>query len=141
MKSGVTADGAAARALSEIAAADGELQDAFDRVLEAAELLMDTGESAGGAVGDAIAAATGSIFEASAMRDIVGQRLSAIREAVTLLDDATASALETKRDKAREIEEKREDGSASESGLLNGPQMPGAATSQAEVDALFDNLD
>ena len=104
-------------------------------------MLMDTGESAGGAVGEAIFAATGSIFEASAMRDIVGQRLSAIREAVTLLDSPTAPALETKRDKAREIDEKRGDGSASESGLLNGPQLPGAATSQAEVDALFDNLD
>ena len=141
MRSGVQADGAAARALSEIAAADGELQDAFDRVLEAAEMLMDTGETAGGAIGEAIFAATGSIFEASAMRDIVGQRLSAIREAVSLLEDATAPALETKRDKAREIEEKRADGSASESGLLNGPQLPGTATSQAEVDALFDNLD
>ena len=141
MRSGVQADGAVARALSEIAAADGELQDAFDRVLEAAEMLMDTGETAGGSVGEAIFAATGSIFEASAMRDIVGQRLSAIREAVTLLETATAPALETKRDKAREIEEKRADGSASESGLLNGPQLPGTATSQAEVDALFDNLD
>ena len=141
MKSGVDADSAVARALSEIAAADGELQDAFDRVLEAAEMLMDTGESAGGALGEAIFAATGSIFEAAAMRDIVGQRLSAIQEAVTLLDSPTAPALETKRDKAREIDEKRGDGSASESGLLNGPQLPGAGTSQAEVDALFDNLD
>lgn len=141
MKSGVEGDGAAARALSEIAAVDGELQDAFDRVLEAAELLMDTGEATGGAIADVIATATGSIFEAAAMRDIVGQRLSAIREAVELLGSDTASPLQTKRDKAREIEEKQGDGSASESGLLNGPQLPGAATSQAEVDALFDNLD
>ncbi|MDF1793180.1 MAG: hypothetical protein P1U88_14785 [Thalassobaculaceae bacterium] len=141
MKSGVTGSDAAARALSEITAADTELQDAFDRVLEAAESLMDTGDAAGGTVADAIAAATGSIFEAAAMRDIVGQRLSAIRESVELLGSSTASALETNRDKAREIEEKRGDGSASESRLLNGPQLPGAATSQAEVDALFDNID
>lgn len=141
MKSDVKGDDAAARALSELAAADGELQDAFDRVLAAAETLMDTGEAAGGTVGSDIAAATGTIFEASAVRDIVGQRLNAIREAIEHLGSAAASALETKRDKAREIEEKRGDGSASESGLLNGPQLPGAAASQAEVDALFDNLD
>lgn len=130
-----------ARALSELDAVDAELQDAFDRVIDAAESLINTGEKAGGSVADAIAAATGSIFEASAMRDIVGQRLTAIREAVESLSDSTASGLETKRDKSREIEEKQGDGSASESGLLNGPQMPGAAKSQAEVDALFDNLD
>lgn len=141
MRSDVKGDDAAARALSEIAAADGELQDAFDRVLAAAETLLDTGEAAGGQVGDAIAAATETIFEASAMRDIVGQRLNAIREAVELLGPDAASPLETKRDKAREIEEKKGDGSASESGLLNGPQVPGAAASQAEVDALFDKLD
>lgn len=141
MRSDVKGDDAAARALSEIAAVDGELQDAFDRVLAAAETLLDTGEAADGPVGDAIVAATGTIFEASAMRDIVGQRLNAIREAVELLGPDAASGLETKRDKAREIEEKRGDGSASESGLLNGPQLPGAAASQAEVDALFDNLD
>ncbi|MCR9072053.1 MAG: hypothetical protein NXI18_10065 [Alphaproteobacteria bacterium] len=141
MKSDVKGDDAAARALSEIAAADSELHEAFERVLEAAETLMGTGEAAGGSVGEEIAVATGALFEASAVRDIVGQRLNAIREAIDLLGPAAASGLETKRDKAREIDEKRGDGSASESGLLNGPQLPGSAASQAEVDALFDNLD
>jgi len=139
--SGHQGDDAAGRALSEIAAADAELQDAFDRVIDATEALIGAGEKAGGEVGEAIAEATGSILEASAMRDIVGQRLTAIREAVEQIGDETASGLETKRDKSREIEEKQGDGSASESGLLNGPQLPGAAKSQAEVDALFDNLD
>src|SRR3546814_6059854 len=49
--------------------------------------------------------------------------------------------VERNRDKSAKIEEKRRHGSASESGLLNGPQLPGAAKTQMEVDALFGKLD
>ncbi len=141
MSSSGQIDDPAARALSEVDAADAELQDAFDRIIDAVETLIPAGETAESAVAETIDTATGAILEASAMRDILGQRLTAIRDSVALLAAGSASGLETKRDKSREIEEKQGDGSASESGLLNGPQMPGAAKSQAEVDALFDKLD
>ena len=78
------------------------------------------------------------------MRDIAGQRLVAVKAAVDDAESgaaATEDTLERKRDKSSKIEEKRSYGSASESGLLNGPQLPGAARTQTEVDALFDKLD
>lgn len=134
-------EGPRARALSELSAADSELQDTFDRVIDAAEALMATGEALDQTTGEAIATVAGTLLEAAAMRDIIGQRLTAIRESVEHLEAGIASELETNRDKTRKIEEKKGDGSASESGLLNGPQLPGAAKSQAEVDALFDKLD
>ena len=129
------------RALGVIATIDDELQRTFDRVLDAAESVLEQSEQSKKAVADALTTAATEIFEAAAMRDIVGQRLEAIRTAVEVLADSSASGLQTKDDKAPKIEEKLEDGSASESGLLNGPQLPGAAKSQSEVDALFDKLD
>jgi len=135
--------GAAGRARAEIAAIDRELQAAFDRILDAAERVALLAETPGPETAAGIADALTEIFEASGVRDIAGQRLSAVREAV---DDVatsgdTEAGLERKRDNATNIEEKYRDGSALESGLLNGPQLPGAGRTQTEVDALFDKLD
>lgn len=134
----------AGRARAEIAAIDRELEAAFDRILDAAEAL---GALAGGlpaAKGRAIETALTGILEAAAVRDIAGQRLSAVRDAIAGLESAasgTEGGPETNRDKSLEIEEKQEGVSASEDGLLNGPQLPGRAKDQQEVDALFDKLD
>ncbi len=130
-----------ARALLEIAAMDDELQRAFDRVLDAAEAILVLDENGPDDGASGISAAVDELFEAAAMRDIVGQRLTAVRRAVESLTDLSASEVQTKDDKSRKIEEKSEHESASDSKLLNGPQLPGEAKSQSEVDALFDNLD
>jgi chemotaxis protein CheZ len=133
---------ASGRARAEIESIDRELQFAFDRILDAVERMMDvvdglSPEPAAG-IGDAVT----EILEASAVRDIAGQRLTAVRVAVEhLAAGVTEGRLERKRDKSSKIEEKRRRGSTSESGLLNGPQLPGAAKTQTEVDALFDKLD
>jgi chemotaxis protein CheZ len=119
---------AARQALAEVAAADGELQDAFDRVIDATDVLMEAAVSADDRAGAAIHAAISAILEAAAMRDIVGQRLANVRDAIRVLGGENADSVgaggtdpETKRDKAPKIEEKMENGSASEAGLLNGP--------------------
>ena len=132
------------RARAEIETIDRELQGAFDRILDAVERAtrvaerLDPGPAAG------IAPALTEILEAVAIRDIAGQRLTAVRPAVEHLargELGTEGGLERKRDKSAKIEEKQGHGSTSESGLLNGPQLPGAAKIQTEVDALFDKLD
>lgn len=135
---------ASGRARAEIETVDRELQDAFDRIINAVERLIGATESLAPDLAAGIDAAVTEILEASSVRDIAGQRLAAIRVAVDSLeaaDGATEAGLERKRDNASKIEEKQAHGSASESGLLNGPQLPGAARTQTEVDALFDKLD
>ncbi|MEQ8397683.1 hypothetical protein [Thalassobaculum sp.] len=132
------------RARAELEAIDTELQSAFDRILGAAERVAVAAEVLGTEHAASIQAALTDIFEASSVRDIAGQRLTAVREAVDHLADGgtgTQSRPERKRDKSSKVEEKYGHGSASESGLLNGPQLPGAARTQTEVDALFDKLD
>lgn len=135
--------GAAGRARAEIAAMDRELQVAFDRILDAAERVALLAATPGPEVAADIAAALTEIFEASGVRDIAGQRLSAVSAAIDDVASAgdTEAGLERKRDNAANIEEKYQDGSALDSGLLNGPQLPGAGRTQTEVDALFDKLD
>lgn len=142
----MTVDTASARvrAEAEIESIDRELQHAFDRIIDAVERVIAATETLAPEVADGIGAAATEILEASSVRDIAGQRLSAVRVAVSRLEagaGGTEAGLERKRDKSAKVEEKQDRGSASESGLLNGPQLPGAARSQTEVDALFDKLD
>lgn len=136
--------GASGRARAEIETIDRELQEAFDRIVDAVERVLDATEALAPELAVGIDAAVTDILEASSVRDIAGQRLAALRAAVDCLearDDPTEAGLERKRDNASKIDEKQGHGSASESGLLNGPQLPGAARTQTEVDALFDKLD
>lgn len=136
--------GASGRARAEIETIDRELQEAFDRIVDAVERVLDATEALAPELAVGIDAAVTDILEASNVRDIAGQRLAALRAAVDCLevrDDPTEAGLERKRDNASKIDEKQGHGSASESGLLNGPQLPGAARTQTEVDALFDKLD
>jgi chemotaxis protein CheZ len=133
------------RARAEIETIDLELDRAFDRILDAVERVSTAAESMAPEMAEGILVAVTEILEAASVRDIAGQRLTAVRDAVDHLSDTihrpTEGGLERNRDKSAKIEEKHDHGSSSESGLLNGPQLPGAAKTQSEVDALFDKLD
>ena len=113
--------------------------------LDAVERVSTAAESMAPEMAEGILVAVTEILEAASVRDIAGQRLTAVRDAVDHLSDTihrpTEGGLERNRDKSAKIEEKHDHGSSSESGLLNGPQLPGAAKTQSEVDALFDKLD
>lgn len=142
----MTVDTASAlvRARAEIETIDQELQSAFDRIIDAVEKMAAASEALAPDIAAGIDAAIVEILEASGVRDIAGQRLSAVREAVDRFEadgEKSEAGLQRKRDKSSKVEEKQDHGSASESGLLNGPQLPGAARTQTEVDALFDELD
>lgn len=135
---------ASGRARAEIESIDRELQEAFDRIIDAVEHVMSATEALAPHVTAGINAAVAEILEAASVRDIAGQRLTSIRAAVDRLEEGggrTEGDSERKRDKSSKVGEKQRHGSASESGLLNGPQLPGAARTQTEVDALFDKLD
>lgn len=135
---------ASGRARAEIETIDRELQDAFDRIIDAVERMLSAAESMAPEHSASVGSAVTEILEAASVRDIAGQRLTAVRVAVDSLAadrGVTEGGSERKRDKSAKVEEKRGHGSASENGLLNGPQLPGAARTQTEVDALFDKLD
>src|SRR3546814_15515087 len=70
------------RARDEIDIIDRELQAAFDRIIDAVERVMDIAETLGPERSAGIGAAVAEILEASIVRDIAGQRLTAVRVAV-----------------------------------------------------------
>ena len=100
-----------ARARAEVDAIDRELQDAFDRIIDAVERVVTAGESLPTEIAEGIDRAMTEILEASAVRDIAGQRLVAVKAAVDDAESgaaATEDTLERKRDKSSKIEEKQD---------------------------------
>lgn len=106
----------------ELLATDDALSEAFERILDAAERLLDLKAHVPAERTSAFDAAVGEILEASAVRDIAGQRIGNLRSAVRALREGRAPAPQG-------------------DGLLNGPAEPDAAPSQDEVDALFDGTE
>ncbi len=112
---------------------------ATTRIMDAADKIQSLATGMGGDRGKEIINVTGEIYEACNFQDITGQRitrviklLSNIEERINKLNElfgATAGASEG--GEPREMTEKD---------LLNGPQLPGSASSQEEIDALFASL-
>jgi hypothetical protein len=130
MPSGVTMTKSEAVTVSndldlELAATDSELGAAFDRIVDATTRLMDIAVDLPDEVGGVVHEALGEILEASATRDIAGQRLNNVRKAVRSLSGGVQAEFEGRED-----------------GLLNGPQLAASAPDQEEIDAMFaDPLD
>ena len=90
------------------------------------------------ALGDAVT----RIYEACSFQDITGQRISKVVNALKAIESRVATA--TARFSAAEPDppappppDTRTEGEA----LASGPQLPGAASSQAEIDALLASFD
>lgn len=114
-------------------------EQATNRIMDAAERIQELANGVGGDRGKEIAEVTGDIFEACNFQDITGQRitrviklLTNIEERINRLNDLFGVTPGNPGSAgAREPTDKD---------LLNGPQLPGEAASQEEVDALFASL-
>lgn len=120
-----------------------ELEEIVTETARAANRIMDAAETIEGVASkvDPIAAAalTGAvtqIYEASSFQDITGQRITKVVRALQSMESKLQS-LTTAFGPAEAIVSAPVEGDAA---LLNGPQLPSGATSQDDIDALFDNL-
>jgi chemotaxis protein CheZ len=129
-------------------------EEATDSILDAAEELEGIATGVGGDQGQRIADAATRIYEACNFQDITGQRISKVVVTLKHIEEtleALAAAFNEgaaraaaghdgsgggKGRSAVEIS----DGPASDQDLLNGPQLPSAANSQDEIDALLDDF-
>jgi hypothetical protein len=107
----------------ELGATDLEIGAAFDRIVDAASRMMDLTDDLPVEVSGKLEQALGEILEASAARDIAGQRIRSARAAVQAL--ATGGPIEADPDDA----------------LLNGPATGDGVPDQDEIDRLFDEAD
>ncbi|MGF1625620.1 MAG: protein phosphatase CheZ [Alphaproteobacteria bacterium] len=120
-------------------------EDATNEIMEAAEAVESISGDLAPAHQEVLGDAVTRIYQACSFQDITGQRISKVVGALkqietkvegmlTLLGGREASILRVGR--AVEVDSGQADDDP-EAKLLNGPQLPGNATSQDEIDALF----
>ncbi len=89
----------------------------------------------GAALGDAVT----RIYEACSFQDITGQRISKVVSALKAIECRVAAV--TARFDARHAPEEPAPAVTEGRALANGPQLPGAASSQEEIDKLLASFD
>ena len=124
-------------------------EEATSIILDAADEIQScVGELGGGDAQDRIMAASSRIYEACNFQDLTGQRInkvvktlelveSKIMRLVTLFGNPPEGSEEMI---SKGLEKGKNKVVRQNAELLNGPQLPGAAPSQKDIDALFANL-
>ncbi|HVW72105.1 MAG TPA: protein phosphatase CheZ [Rhizomicrobium sp.] len=120
-----------------------ELEEIVTETARAANNIMDAAEAIEGVAATLEPAAAGAltdavtkIYEASAFQDITGQRITKVVRTLQSLETKLASLTE-----AFGPAEKAPDAAPQgDAALLNGPQLRKSASSQSDIDALFETL-
>ncbi len=120
-------------------------EDATDSILDAAEELETLGQTLGDEAGEQIAEITARIYAASNFQDITGQRITKVVGAIQHIENKILLLAQSFGDQVGEpAAEERfggEPDKEDERSLLNGPQLPAAANSQEDIDALLASFD
>ena len=116
-------------------------EDATGSILDAAEQLEEVAKGVDEEKAKAIEEAVTNIYEACNFQDITGQRITKVVKALKHIEErihdmVIALGDENQRAEA-EAARAQQDDRDEDSKLLNGPQLPENANSQAEIDALF----
>jgi chemotaxis protein CheZ len=127
-------------ATDELDAIVGHTANATNEILDCCETLEGVASSLGGAQAEALAAAITRIYEACSFQDITGQRIAKVVTALKAIEARVeqvtarfgASTTGPGQPLPPETEGRR---------LANGPQLPGAGVSQADIDKLLADFD
>jgi chemotaxis protein CheZ len=130
-------------ATDELDAVVGATEEATSTILDAAEALSNIAATLPPEAGEQVNGAVTRIYEACNFQDITGQRITKVVKALRHIEskvDALLSVFGADHlsDTAPAPENAAVDAQAS---LLNGPQLPQAANSQADIDALMASFD
>lgn len=130
-------------ATDELDAVVGATEEATNKIMDVCDEVSAIAEGCTDEIKQQLIACTTKVFEACNFQDITGQRITKVVEALKHID-ARIEALV----RAMGEEIHRGDGGLSthakhvhaadpEKGLLNGPQLPGSAIDQSEIDKLL----
>lgn len=126
-------------ATDELDAIVGHTAQATNEILDCCEVLEQVAGVIGGAEAEALQGAITRIYEACSFQDITGQRIGKVVSALKAIEARIAVV-------TGRFMEGRDPAGASETGasaktegqrLAEGPQLPGAGVSQAEIDRLL----
>lgn len=110
---------------------------AANRIMDAAEAIERAATEAPAPLANKLTEAVTNIYEASAFQDITGQRITKIVRALQSLESKLNSLVCAFGPLDEEESAQEPHGKAS---LLNGPQLEKNASSQTDIDALFESL-
>ena len=135
---------AAADELDAIVAATA---DATNSIMDATEIMERVAEKLEGEEQDALMDATTRIYEACGFQDITGQRISKVVKTLAEIEAKVDALVKVfggemvalKVDKAKAPEKSKDE--IADEDLLHGPQQPGEAISQDEIDRLLADFD
>jgi chemotaxis protein CheZ len=111
---------------------------ATDQILETCETLDAVGAQLRGKTKAQLQDATTRIYEACSFQDITGQRISKVVAALKTIEQKVAVLVHTFSDDANAP---RPPAPALETSLENGPQLPGNAMDQSDIDRLLASFD
>ena len=117
---------------------------ATNEILDACETLEQLAPSLSGGASDTVGAAVTRIYEACSFQDITGQRIAKVIAALRAIEERVQQVTQrfgTGADETTGSSAAMLDGRTEGERLANGPQKPGAASSQAQIDALLASFD
>ena len=130
-------------ATDELDAVVGSTEEAAGRILDAAEAIQTVAEELEPAVQEKIIDQVTEIFEASNFQDLTGQRITKVVKTLKHIESRIEALVGIL---GEEVERVRhsvapEAATDDETALLNGPQLPGNANDQDEIDRLLASFD
>ncbi|MCC6598354.1 MAG: protein phosphatase CheZ [Alphaproteobacteria bacterium] len=125
-------------ATDELDAVVAATADATGRIMDSCDLIEEGASSLGNETGEKISAEVIKIYEACSFQDITGQRIQKVVGTMRTIEDkveklVTALGTSGKGGQAGEEEDTR----SPDEKLLNGPQLPGNAISQDDIDRIL----
>jgi chemotaxis protein CheZ len=118
-------------------------EEASTSIMDAADAIQTAAAGIGGEREQAISDATIKIYEACNFQDLTGQRLTKVITVLDEIDRRIGNVLklfgEADGDFTPSTVIPLNTPATGDASLLNGPQLPGSAPSQADIDALFGN--
>ena len=115
---------------------------ATNEILDSCETLEALQPRLSGPDAEALSGAVTRIYEACSFQDITGQRIGKVVSALKSIERRVAAVTHSfGRDRQPEPETAPTAARTEGEELANGPQLPGAASSQAEIDALLASFD
>ncbi|MBI3444781.1 MAG: protein phosphatase CheZ [Magnetospirillum sp.] len=130
-----------ASATDELDAIVGATEAATNEIMDAAESLGSLTPMLDQEVANRLDEITTRIFEACTFQDITGQRITKVVKALKDIEDRVESLVKMFGAEFGEASGKAEAKELTDQDLLNGPQLPGNATNQADIDALLASFD
>ncbi|MBI3517515.1 MAG: protein phosphatase CheZ [Proteobacteria bacterium] len=139
-------------ATDELDAVVGATEEATGTILDAAEALSNIAGALPPEAGEQVNAAVTRIYEACNFQDITGQRITKVVRTLKHIEDRVSAMLSAFGEADRPAgaaapapptapPEAAKPAAATDSDLLNGPQLPDDAKKQAEIDAILASFD